>query len=402
MANKISRRAFLGTAASLALGAGCQTADYNKGNVNLLSGDLQNIPGQGESTSCYQESPSLNLRQTRQVLGKYNGLPKHNTILFTPEESVNLDTTGPLDGRVAYGVHRLEQSFGCVGECSVQTGFYFGDPDAGKPLARQNQLSNRSRLQGIESISDCGSYFFVDVKERTRLNKRLHEQSDYQVAVTFGQSAFEAIKTRKDAVYLLTVAEDAGIGFAVTGNWIGAAIGSGIGLVQGVECYINGLRPPRGSLLVDNSRTITGLPRVPAQTYQTLRNAEKLNATETALLNWQKNNQNCSNPCAVPSQGTGIVYAQGAKNIRFGASEGECLDTICFDTTRQGINHLLYLINRGLWGFLRFGIDKQIKYRENCPPHGGGRSGWNGGNGEDPGCPEIGDGGRGSGAGGNS
>ena len=384
---KVTRRAFLGTAAATAAASitgmfGCKTADYNRRDINLMS----HMPNSGIEPISYN-GPTLGYRQTREILGEYKDLPKLDVILNFPEESVDLDTTGPLDGKVGYGVSRLEGSLAGANGCSIKTGFYFGEPDAEKPRARENQASTRSRILGVESIANQGNYFFIDIREKTKINKRLFEESEYQAAITFGEPAFRLIKTRRDPVYLLTVAEDAGIGFAVTGNWIGAAIGGGIGAVQGVECYLKGLRPPRQSLLVDNTRVITGLPPVLAQTYQTLRTAEKLHASDVALLNWkrtgfqsQKDNScsqsSCPQVCPVSLEGIGIAYVENPKNIRFGDINGDgCLDTVCFDTNREGVNHLLHLINRGLWGFLRFGINETVRYREVECNAGGGRKG---------------------------
>lgn len=395
---KMTRRAALATgAAGLAsvLFGGCVTSRLAQTGIsgyNSMSPIEQT--GNQPNTMSYQES--------REVLDQYSGVPQVNGMLYFPDGEMRINTTGPLNSQ-AYPLARLQQAFAqALGEsCScnlTKTFLELGPADTCTSESQSYQLANNTGLLRVDSLSTCPAYTFTQIQQKIRLDNQSRVRSDIKGQITFGEPAFSAMMRTKDSVnWIMKPVEAGAIGYAVTGNPLGAGIGAGYQIAHNILDTIRGKKAPKRTYHADRETIITGLPFDSAQTKGALEKLTQLNGDTLALVPWtrQMGLDQCNNPQF--TSGLGVVYGEGIKITGFGDADNDgCIDTVCFEKSRIIGDHLCDLIAMAGWGFLGFAVDEKIvkKYvysgggrdgaiggdRHDLPTSGGGRSGASGGN----------------------
>jgi len=200
---------------------------------------------------------------------------------------------------------------------------------------------------------------------------------------------------------ILKTAERGGIGFLLGGPIGALSLGPGMTAVDGTWGYFEGIRPPKQTLLQDHREHITRLTPQESELVSILSQAKRTGATDIVTFNYGTKTQDTSqcDPCelyAQPNCGTAVVYGRDLRNIRLHDTDGDCYpDTVTFDTCEIGANHIMGLLYGGAMAGTLYGIQK-TKIVENCPPHGGGRTDGQAGNGSHGGGQGRGQGGNGN------
>lgn len=386
------RSAVLGLASAL-LG-GCVTSRLTQPGISGYSP----IPPVAQPDS---QTPTMSYRDTKQVLDQYDGVPQVNGMLYFPNEILRVNTTGPLNNQ-AYPLARLQDSFAqALGEscsCNLTKTFYeLGPADTCTDTSRSYQLGNNTGLLRVDSLSTCPAYTFTQIRQNVHLDRHGKVISDIKGQITFGEPAFRAMMHTRDPVnWIMKPAEAGGIGFAVTGNPLGAGIGAGYQLLHNSLDALRGKKAPRGNYHADSESIITGLPFDSAQTKGALEKLIQLNGDTLALVPWTRQVESSCGQYPQYATGLGVVYGQGIKITGFGDIDKDgCIDTVCFERSRIVGDHLCDLIAMAGWGFLGFAVEEKIVKefvysgggragsiggdRHGLPTSGGGRGGASGG-----------------------